>query len=60
MLLLTSSDILEAKMEFSSPPYDSLWKYFRDVALAFCIIVGGFLVAGAIATPFDDSDSIVQ
>ncbi len=41
-------------MAFSPPPYDSVWKYFRDVALAFGIIIGGFLVAGAIAAPFDE------
>ena len=41
-------------MAFSPPPYDNLWKYFRDVALAFFIIVGGFLIAGVIAEPFRD------
>ena len=35
-------------MAVSPPPYDNLWKYFRDVTLAFLIIVGGFVVAGAI------------
>ena len=39
-------------MAFSPPPYDSLWKYFRDAALAFLIIVGGILAAGLMAEPF--------
>lgn len=41
-------------MAFSPPPYDSLWKYFRDSTLAFVIIIGGILAAGAIAEPFRD------
>ena len=39
-------------MATSPKPYDSLWDYLRDVALAFLIIMGGFLLAGAIAEPF--------
>ncbi len=39
-------------MAFSPPPYDNLWQYSRDVAMAFFIIVGGLLIAGVIAEPF--------
>jgi len=39
-------------MTNSPKPYDSVWQYLRDVAIAFAIIIGGFLVAGAIAEPF--------
>lgn len=36
----------------SPKPYDNVWQYLRDVALAFGLIIGGFVVAGAIAVPF--------
>ena len=39
-------------MATSPKPYDSLWEYLRDVALAFLIVIGGLLLAGAIAEPF--------
>jgi hypothetical protein len=39
-------------MAFSPPPYDNLWKYLRDVVLAFVIVVGGILLAHVIAEPF--------
>ena len=41
-------------MSDSPRPYGSVWEYFRDVALAFFIVVGGFVLAGAIAAPFGD------
>ena len=41
-------------MTTSPKPYDSLWEYLRDVALAFVIIIAGFLLAGVIAEPFRD------
>jgi len=39
-------------MASSPKPYDSFWRYLRDVAVAFAIIIGGFVLAGAIAEPF--------
>lgn len=41
-------------MALSPPPYDSLWKYFRDSALAFLIFIAGILAADAVAEPFRD------
>jgi len=45
-------------MAMSPKPYDSVWQYLRDVALAFVIIIGGFLIAGAIAEPFRNATAL--
>ncbi len=40
------------KMSCPTKPYATFWEYIRDVAIAFLILIAGFLVAGAIAEPF--------
>ncbi len=39
-------------MPAAPKPYDNVWQYLRDVALAFGFIIGGFVVSGAISQPF--------